>query len=75
MNTDPEDNLLQPFKEAGLTDVWEKVKEGEDGFTFESDKLFTRIDYAWADSDAAEAARTIRVVKKEQDGVRMSDHL
>lgn len=75
LNTDPKDNLLQPFKEAGLTDIWEKLKEGEDGFTFESDKLFTRIDYAWADAKAAEAARTIRVVKKEQDGVRMSDHV
>lgn len=75
LNVDPKDNLLQPFKQAGLTDVWEKLQEHEDGFTFEADKPFTRIDYAWADAHMAKAVKTIEVVKKEREGVRMSDHL
>jgi endonuclease/exonuclease/phosphatase family metal-dependent hydrolase len=75
LNTDPKDNLLQPFKQAGLVDVWERLQGDEPGFTFESDKLFTRIDYAWADAVLAPAVKTVKVVKKEHDGVRMSDHL
>ena len=75
LNTGSKDNLLQPFRQAGLTDVWEKLRGDEDGFTFESDEPFTRIDYAWADTGLADAVQAVEVVKKEKDGVRMSDHL
>lgn len=75
LNTDPKDNLLQPFKQAGLVDVWERLKGDDTGFTFESDKPFTRIDYAWADPRLVEAVKNVEVIKKEKDGIRMSDHM
>lgn len=75
LNTGPKDNVLQPFRQAGLTDVWEKLSGDDAGFTFESDKPFTRIDYAWADTGLADAVQSVEVIKKEKDGVRMSDHL
>lgn len=75
LNTDPKDNLLQPFKQAGLVDVWERLKGDDTGFTFESDKPFTRIDYAWVDARLVEAVQNIEVIKKDKDGVRMSDHM
>lgn len=75
LNTDPKKNLLQPFRRAGLTDVWEKLKGDAEGFTFESNEPFTRIDYAWIEAGLAEAVQSIEVIAAEKDGVRMSDHL
>lgn len=75
LNAGPESRLLQPFKQADLVDVWDKLRGNERGYTFESNEPFTRIDYAWADVWAADAASSIAVVAKERDGVRMSDHM
>jgi endonuclease/exonuclease/phosphatase family metal-dependent hydrolase len=75
LNTDPKKSLLQPFRQAGFVDVWEKFKGDEEGFTFESNEPFTRIDYAWIDAGLADAVQDIEVIKEERNGVRMSDHL
>lgn len=75
LNTDPKGGLLQPFKAAGLSDVWETLHGDEYGYTFESNEPFTRIDYAWADDRAVKAVNAIDIVKREKDGVRMSDHM
>jgi exonuclease III len=74
LNADPKKDLLQPFKQAGFTDVWEKLKGDREGFTFESNEPFARIDYAWVDAGLVRVLQDIQVIKEEKDGVRMSDH-
>lgn len=75
LNTDPKDQLLAPLVQIGWTDMWEKLNSGEQGYTFESDKPFTRVDYAWANESMKEKIKSIAVVKKaNNDMVRLSDH-
>lgn len=76
MNTDAKDGVLKPLKESGWADAWEKANNNKgDGFTFESDKPFTRIDYAWANKKLQDRIQDVKVIKQEKEGVRLSDHL
>ena len=75
-NTDPKDQLLKPLLKAGWKDLWTETHHGQEGFTFESDKLFTRIDYALANATLFNRSLKVEIVQKEKDRkIRLSDHL
>lgn len=83
-NAPPDAESLAPLRAAGFTDVWERLRPGEPGYTFEQGRLFTRIDFAWASADLEVAARgrgrgvrTIDVAARQAapGDVHASDHL
>jgi endonuclease/exonuclease/phosphatase family metal-dependent hydrolase len=69
--------FLDPFRQAGWVDAWEKLNGSEQGYTFEAGNLSIRIDYAWANPQLASRLNEIRVVgdRSGSSGERMSDHL
>lgn len=76
MNTPPESHLWKPLKEEGWEDSWAKGKGTESGYTYESDKPFTRIDYIWANPALKQNLKNIVVVNYEKgSNVRLSDHM
>lgn len=75
MNTMPNSDLWEPLLDAGWQDAWAGLQGDAEGFTFESDRLFMRIDYAWTSPELAGQIDDVAVVQRERDGVRMSDHL
>lgn len=75
LNTPPDSELFGPFQKAGWTDAWNELRNNEEGFTFESDKPFTRIDYFWANTEMEGRLKTIEVLHKEKNATtRLSDH-
>jgi endonuclease/exonuclease/phosphatase family metal-dependent hydrolase len=75
MNMLPDSDLWLPLREAGWVDTWQALRPDDDGYTYESDRPYMRIDYAWANRLLAGQPKAIEVLAKERDGVRMSDHL
>jgi endonuclease/exonuclease/phosphatase family metal-dependent hydrolase len=75
MNTLPDSDVWEPLQAAGWQDVWAQLCPEQPGYTFESDRPYMRIDYAWANPIAAQRVQAIHVVAREADGVRLSDHL
>lgn len=76
LNTPPDSEVFEPLIKGGWTDMWKAKCRGLDGFTFKSDKPFTRIDYAWANQELKNRFLGIELVKeKNGHNVRMSDHL
>lgn len=76
LNTPSNSPLLERFRQAGLTDLWQKLQPDQPGFTFESGNPSLRIDYLWANAGLAERARSIEIVANQPDeaGRRASDH-
>jgi len=75
LNTAPDSLLFHPMKEAGWKDVWGELKSNDEGFTFESNKPFTRIDYAWVNPELMKSVQSIDLLHKEQEEkIRLSDH-
>ncbi len=74
MNTLPTSDLWEPLQTAGWQDAWARLHPDEAGFTYESDRPYMRIDYAWAGPQLAGQVREMAVVARESDGVRLSDH-
>jgi endonuclease/exonuclease/phosphatase family metal-dependent hydrolase len=77
LNTSPDSDLFDPFREAGMIDVWAELCLENSGFTFESDNPRMRIDYIWASSDLKNRLESIQVVGNRISpiGQRISDHL
>ena len=76
LNTAPESEVFTPMREEGWVDAWGQLHPGEEGFTFESNRLFTRIDYAWLSAGLADQLSDVQIIRQERDGtVRLSDHL
>jgi len=76
LNTPPQSEVFKPLRAEGWVDAWGKLRAGEDGFTFESNRLFTRIDYAWISAGSEAGIGGVKLIQKEQSGtVRLSDHL
>lgn len=71
-NLPPDAPLIQSFYRSGWLDVWELVSPGDSGYTFESPAPDRRIDYIWTRGLVPDQAR---VVGRESQGVRQSDHL
>lgn len=74
-NMRPDAEPLKKLRGLGWTDVWEALRPGEDGFTFESDAPVQRIDYVWASPGLEKHIRRIEVVRTQSIGARLSDHL
>ena len=76
LNTSPESEVFIPMRDEGWVDAWGQLHPGEEGFTFESNRLFTRIDYAWVSAGLADQLSGAEIIRQERDGtVRLSDHL
>lgn len=76
LNTSPESDVFTPLRQEGWEDAWAQLHPGEDGFTFESNRLFTRIDYAWVGAGLADQVTGVEIIRQERDGaIRLSDHL
>jgi endonuclease/exonuclease/phosphatase family metal-dependent hydrolase len=76
LNTPPESEVFTPMRQEGWEDAWEQLHPGEEGFTFESNRLFTRIDYAWVSAGLADQVSDVQIIRQERDGaIRLSDHL
>lgn len=77
LNTPSDSSLLERFRAAGLTDVWEMLHPEEPGYTFESNEPSIRIDYCWVNAALKPYASEIEIVANEQNqsGARPSDHL
>src|SRR5690606_17453767 len=75
LNTPPESALFQPFRDAGFVDAWAALHPGEDGYTFEADKPFTRIDYFWLSPGLAPQLREVERLNPGGDGIWLSDHI
>lgn len=77
MNTEPDMQAMQVFKQAGLGDLWTVLGTG-DGFTFQSWKPVKRIDYCWATNALAPAVQSIvqigTTLQPPTGGSFLSDH-
>lgn len=76
-NMTQDSDLLDAFRKDGWVDVWQSLRESENGFTFESHEPSRRIDYAWANPRVQEYLQDIKILQnRSRDGFfRMSDHL
>jgi endonuclease/exonuclease/phosphatase family metal-dependent hydrolase len=76
-NAPPDAASLALLAKEGWTDLWANLKEGDPGFTFEADEPDRRIDFIWANREAAERVRSIEVLRapENDEGNRLSDHL
>jgi endonuclease/exonuclease/phosphatase family metal-dependent hydrolase len=75
LNIPSDSDLLDRLREAGWTDAWEKLHPGQDGFTFEADHPYMRIDYAWANASLAPKLHDIEIIRHDTGLARLSDHL
>lgn len=75
LNTDPKNDILKPLVSSGWTDLWPFINGRAEGFTFESDNPFTRIDYAWANQALVNQIQSIYILQPDKNNVRLSDHL
>ena len=74
LNNPPESEVFDHFKNSGWIDGWEITNPSDEGFTFESGRLFTRIDYAWVNGRLKDQVKEVRILKPGND-LRLSDHL
>lgn len=76
LNNPPDAPIFERLREAGWVDAWALLHPDKEGFTFEAGKWFTRIDYAWLDSNLAPRLRDVQVVGGEPGpgGGHASDH-
>lgn len=73
LNQTPDSDFARAFAAAGWTDGWAARRGAEDGFTFETGKLWGRIDQLWLRGAVAERLIGIDVAQSEHGA--LSDHL
>lgn len=73
LNQTPDSEFARAFAAAGWTDGWAAKRGGEDGFTFETGKLWGRIDQLWLRGSLADALIDIDVATAPAGA--LSDHL
>lgn len=78
LNQAPDSDFARAFAAAGWTDGWTARRGQEDGFTFETGKLWGRIDHLWVrgdlGGDLVDTLAAIDVVPAAPDQA-LSDHL
>lgn len=74
LNQTPDSDFARAFAAAGWTDGWMARRGQDDGFTFETGKLWGRIDHLWLRGDLVDALAEIDVVPAAPDQA-LSDHL
>lgn len=72
LNATPESDGMQRLAATGWVDAWAHLRGTAPGFTFESDRPHSRIDYVWVSPGLAPKLRAIDVVTGGD--VRLSDH-
>jgi endonuclease/exonuclease/phosphatase family metal-dependent hydrolase len=77
LNAEPDSTVIKRFEEAGWTDAWAALHPADEGYTFESNRLFKRIDYVWVDQSMRERLHAIQTIANSENdrGARPSDHL
>jgi endonuclease/exonuclease/phosphatase family metal-dependent hydrolase len=76
LNTPPVSKAFLPFHKAGLIDAWQKLYGDKEGPTFETNNLFTRIDYFWLTQAVAKEINKIEIVAGPRHrGIGLSDHM
>jgi endonuclease/exonuclease/phosphatase family metal-dependent hydrolase len=77
LNATPDSIIMQRFVEAGWIDAWAALRPEDNGYTFESNSLSKRIDYAWVDQSLRERLHAIRTIAGAEKGrgARPSDHV
>lgn len=75
LNTPHDSSSFQPWIDAGLRDAWKHVNPKNEGFTFESDKPFTRIDYFWLSPPLLKELNKVEILSASDGNTRLSDHL
>lgn len=73
LNQTPDSDFARAFSAAGWTDGWAARRSDEDGFTFETGKLWGRIDQLWLRGTMAHALVDIEVASAATGA--LSDHL
>jgi len=75
LNTPPESIVFEPFHRLQMVDAWSALRGSDNGFTFESNDPFTRIDYIWTSASIADLLTSVAVVEPAPGSkVRFSDH-
>ncbi len=78
-NATPENKAYDYFRAYGLTDVWQKLRPRDVGYTSPTDKPIKRIDYIWTShhfNKDIKNSNQIQLVGKEAKGdIYASDHL
>lgn len=72
LNATPDSDGMRRLGETGWTDAWAELCGDDPGYTFESDRAHSRIDYIWLSPALAPRLRAIDVVTGGD--VRLSDH-
>lgn len=72
-NQVPQSAALAPLRNARWTDLWAALEANDTGFTFETGKLWGRIDQLWARGDLAARARSAWLIGGEGEAA-LSDH-
>ena len=74
-NCRPDAPGLARLRAGGWEDLWGRLRPGDEGFTFESDRPDQRIDYVWVRPELLGRAHSIELVMASgSEGVRLSDH-
>lgn len=71
-NQPPESAAVCALTEAGFADAWPRLRPGEDGFSYETGKLDTRIDYVF-ERAATPLVTRIELIATAPDEA-LSDH-
>ncbi|GAB63344.1 MAG: hypothetical protein DWB56_05695 [Candidatus Jettenia sp.] len=76
-NTTPDTDIINRFRKEGWADTWAELCPQDNGYTFESDHLTKRIDYAWANDSLKQRITAVEIVANNYDtgGKRPSDHI
>ncbi len=76
LNSTPDSDAMQQFRDAGWTDAWAALHPNDDGLTFESSQPTLRIDYAWMNQALKPQLRAIEIIANQSGsgGTHASDH-
>lgn len=77
LNMTPDTEVIRQLSKEGWIDIWAKLHPDDNGYTFESNYLTKRIDYAWIHNSLEQQVKAIEIVANNHDenGNRPSDHV
>ena len=77
MNVTPDAQEFSHLQDAGFIDLWQHFQPYTDGFSYPAVHPIQRIDYMWANEQAASLVTEVEqwAVKPDETGIHCSDHL
>lgn len=77
MNVTPDAHEFSHLQDAGFIDLWQHFQPYTDGFSYPAVHPIQRIDYMWANEQAASLVTKVEqwAVKPDETGIHCSDHL